>query len=184
MDRYNVMLAAVLWGTAACGPPPASQPALPSTGNPSGRVDTAPGPVAPIRTDRPVYTLRRHDVYDRYETWARVTYMNRGTRPVYMEVCWGKDAPDYEVFSVGPEPRRAQLTLECAGRAGVPRIEVPPGGTRTDYVYLVTPAARRPPEGAYLFAVPIYDRQGEGAAGELLPADQRQSNEFRVQYAN
>lgn len=156
----------------------------PLPGSPSGRADASSGSVAPIATDRPVYTLRRHGVYDRYESQARVTYTNRGTRPVYVEVCWGKDAPDYEVFSVGPELRRAQLTVECAGRAGVPRLEVPPGGTRSDSVYLVATAAQRPPEGVYRFVVPIYDRQGEGAVGELLPLERRQFNEFRVQYAN
>jgi hypothetical protein len=139
------------------------------------------GASAPIRADREAYTLRRRPGSDVYEARARITYTNHGSRPAYLQVCSGAGAPHVWVVTAGPEATPVGLTAACPRSAGGTRIAVPPGGTRTDPVQLVTTASQRPAEGTYRFEADVYDRPGQGAAGRL-PADQRRSATFRIGY--
>lgn len=162
-------------------PPTAAVESAAGTGAAPGRETPVTGAPTPIRADREAYTLRRRPASDVYEARARITYTNHGSRPVYMQVCRGADAPHVWVVTAGPEAASVGLTAACPRSAGVARIAVPPGGSRADSVQLVTTASQRPPEGTYRFEADLYDRPGQDAAGRL-PADRRRSGTFRIRY--
>ena len=137
--------------------------------------DTTP----PIRTDRTLYVLRRDSASAvLVRAPARITYTNRRSSPVYLDGC-PHGVPKFEVLTMGPPMRHADLHPLCAQTGRTPRIPVAPGETRTWPITLRTIDRSLAEKGPFRVAVLVFTGPVSSMV-DPLPLREGWSNLFRV----
>lgn len=189
--RASVLLVLGCTPRTAAAPEPTESPVpapAPSALRRSDEAIVPPRDDSPLQTDRLVYTLAQRGLV--YEAWAVVTYTNSRNSSVYFPTGCRENRPTYHIVRPEGESIRASLGLAWACVGGQPPMEIPPGTTRQDSVWLIGNASphRNPPDdprervGLFRVRYRIYANVQDGREVDPLPEAERQSNIFLVQY--